>query len=378
MSPALVDNSLRATVDVISGMSDEPDWWDLGYGDVGGVFTGDWWKAPSDRVADFDRGLAERVTKTFDLAEWAKYENGKIPLSAMVRVGTEASGARAYLRPDAAAAWQRVVQAAALEGVTLTLTDSYRTFDQQVEAERTKPALAATPGTSNHGLGIAVDIGEGEQRDWLSANGHRFGWKVLPSESWHFDYVGGGEGIVQEVDPSARKEQAASRRGLIGQHDTTLVPASLGSRPYLADIAYGVMSDMRNDVRPRDRATDFKGPDARVKQQLYDGFVDAGRPDLARMVRTRAFSTWIRAESGWNPRVVSAYFGGHGRNAGLFQFALLDREWVWDDVDTSEWTYGATPYQQAQLVVKYFPHLTPGAIRTYAEQVDAGTYKGWG
>jgi len=75
---------------------------------------------------------------------------------------------------------------------------------------------------------------------------------------------------------------------------------------------------------------------------------------------------------------VSKYYSGHGRNAGLFQFALLDRDWVWGDVNTSDWTYAATAYQQALYVAKYFSHLTPEAIRTYADQIRSGTYHGWG
>ena len=35
-------------------------------------------------------------------------------------------------------------------------------------------------------------------------------------------------------------------------------------------------------------------------------------------------------------------------------------------------------YEQAQLVAKYFSHLTPQKIREYAKQIANGSYHGWG
>ena len=59
-----------------------------------------------------------------------------------------------------------------------------------------KPGFApmAAPGTSNHNLGIAVDIwsASGERLEWLLANALRFGWSwELQSEPWHIRYVAG-------------------------------------------------------------------------------------------------------------------------------------------------------------------------------------------
>jgi LAS superfamily LD-carboxypeptidase LdcB len=57
-------------------------------------------------------------------------------------------------------------------------------------------AVAAYPGTSKHGWGTAIDVPERPceyglhtpQRDWLVANGARFGWYPIASEYWHFEY----------------------------------------------------------------------------------------------------------------------------------------------------------------------------------------------
>ena len=383
--PMLVDNAVDS---VIRGMSDdpvdEPDFWDPSEPDDTWLklWAGnDWWKGPGREVTPGTETTPIKFTADFDPEKWSsKYENGRIPLSAMVRVGKELNGSVAWLRPDAAAAWRAAVAAAAKDGVTLTITDSYRTYAQQVATSLDGGAPSADPGTSNHGWGIALDIGEGAQREWMAKNGSRFGFEVLtdPNEPWHFDFRGQGATGFDPNSIDVDTEVARTRPGTPEPlPDLTLVPASLGVQPNLADITYGLYQDIKRESRPKTAPPAFTGDQADIKEQLYQGFMDANRPDLAKMVRTKDFNTWIGAESGWKFDVVSKYYPGHGRNAGGFQFALLDRDWVWGDVDQSSWTYGATPYEQARMVVKYFD-LTPEDIRRYADQIRAGTYRGWG
>jgi LAS superfamily LD-carboxypeptidase LdcB len=89
--------------------------------------------------------------------------------------------------------------AAARAGVNLSATSGFRTMSEQQELYRRYQAgtgnLAARPGYSNHQNGIAMDIGgvggRGTRADqWLRANAGRFGFRNLPSEFWHYDYVG--------------------------------------------------------------------------------------------------------------------------------------------------------------------------------------------
>lgn len=57
-----------------------------------------------------------------------------------------------------------------------------------------KLASLAAPGSSNHNLGLAVDIwgASGERLNWLLNNCARFGWSwELQSEPWHLRYVKG-------------------------------------------------------------------------------------------------------------------------------------------------------------------------------------------
>ena len=87
----------------------------------------------------------------FDILEFG---NGRLPDSALERIGI--GGHR--LHRAAAAAFARFREAAQGAGIDLTLTDSYRDFDEQVDLKRRKPTLSATPGKSVHGWGFAVDV----------------------------------------------------------------------------------------------------------------------------------------------------------------------------------------------------------------------------
>lgn len=93
-------------------------------------------------------------------------------------------------------------------GNNIFITDAYRTYAQQVLLKAAKGDLAATPGTSNHGLGLAVDLGGGinsfgtPQHNWMIENASKYGW-VNPSwaqqggskpEPWHWEFVGSTSG----------------------------------------------------------------------------------------------------------------------------------------------------------------------------------------
>ena len=88
-------------------------------------------------------------------------------------------------------------------GKPLVVTDGYRTLAGQVDVQRKRPGLAAKPGTSKHGLGIAVDLGSGVNRfgtaehQWMRANAARYGWyhpawaqqDGSKPEAWHWELI---------------------------------------------------------------------------------------------------------------------------------------------------------------------------------------------
>lgn len=122
----------------------------------------------------------------------AAFGNGKIPADALTPL--RQSGHRMYA--PAAAAWDGLVSAAAADGVSIRITDSYRSYDQQVDLVRRKGlysegGLGARPGTSNHGWGLAVDADVNDARtlDWIRTNGPRFGFvEAVPREPWHWEF----------------------------------------------------------------------------------------------------------------------------------------------------------------------------------------------
>lgn len=127
--------------------------------------------------------------------------NGVVPLAELCALPDDDQA----LHPDAARAWSQLVTAyRAKFGVGPCVTDSYRSLQAQQRLYALKPGLAATPGTSNHGWGVAVDLCGGvesfstPEHLWLRSNAPAFGW-VLPAwaqergsrpEPWHWEYRG--------------------------------------------------------------------------------------------------------------------------------------------------------------------------------------------
>jgi hypothetical protein len=145
-------------------------------------------------------------------------EPGKLPVNLLKAV--PGGGKMHWI---AACAWTAMVEKAKAEGVVLKPTssgDTYREYEFQkrgflqryqlkpIPGQSTKTfegktwylkkgmAMLATPGKSQHNLGLAVDVhsaSEPKRLNWLIANVKEFGfsWEVVPSEPWHIRYVCG-------------------------------------------------------------------------------------------------------------------------------------------------------------------------------------------
>jgi murein DD-endopeptidase MepM/ murein hydrolase activator NlpD len=129
------------------------------------------------------------------------YANGELPADALCA----ATAAGGLLRCDAAVSLRLLAAAYEAElGEELCLTDTYRSRAGQAALAARKPMLAAVPGTSMHGWGLAVDACGGAEEfgspehDFLSEQGPSYGW-VHPGwagsggskpEPWHFEFVG--------------------------------------------------------------------------------------------------------------------------------------------------------------------------------------------
>ena len=143
------------------------------------------------------------------------HANGKLPNSLF-----RPCGLRSFVMVEPAArAMRAMVAAAGRDGITLSATSTWRSYDEQLWLfkdryvtyntgqssktwngkrywKRPTVASAATPGTSNHGWGVAADLSnspsvplsESYQR-WLADHGPSFGyWNTVESEVWHWSY----------------------------------------------------------------------------------------------------------------------------------------------------------------------------------------------
>jgi D-alanyl-D-alanine carboxypeptidase len=148
------------------------------------------------------------VALSGELAEYLQIHgiearNGLLDRSELTAVSGGWDGS-AYLLPPAAAAWEEMRVAAALDGINLQAIDTYRSWEVQEGAYHShlrgeKKANVLPPGHSEHGNGLAVDITNGHlvgpgdpEHLWLSNNAGRYGWYPISNESWHWEFRGVG------------------------------------------------------------------------------------------------------------------------------------------------------------------------------------------
>jgi D-alanyl-D-alanine carboxypeptidase len=127
-------------------------------------------------------------------ADLAAYGNGKIPSSALEPVGNT----RHKLWGPAAEALTRMMSDAEKDGVHIGITDSYRPYTEQVDLARRKGlysqgGLAAKPGTSEHGWGMAADLDlNSKALAWVRQNADKYGfYNTASRESWHWGFKPG-------------------------------------------------------------------------------------------------------------------------------------------------------------------------------------------
>ncbi len=96
------------------------------------------------------------------------------------------------MRPDVAAALDRMAAAAARDGVGLIVVSGFRTNAEQAVlfARHPDPKWVAPPGQSLHRLGTELDLGPPAAYPWLAANAPRFHYVQRYSwEPWHWGFV---------------------------------------------------------------------------------------------------------------------------------------------------------------------------------------------
>jgi zinc D-Ala-D-Ala carboxypeptidase len=131
----------------------------------------------------------------------ANYPNGLLPASALCPMYL-APGEN--LRRMSASAFNAMSRAYEKQtGSALCVTDGYRPYAEQVAVRIQSPNMTATPGKSQHGLGLAVDLCGGVENFaapahlWMQRNAPLYGWfhpawaeptGSMP-EPWHWEFA---------------------------------------------------------------------------------------------------------------------------------------------------------------------------------------------
>lgn len=123
-------------------------------------------------------------------------------------------------------------------------------------ADGTYPATAATPGNSNHGWGLALDIAQELDGDptpesiskqfvqWLINNAHKWGISAeLQSEPWHWRYVAGDRIPQAVIDFENGKEQPPTAPIVLRYPGEPVMLGSRGDAAKIVQHAIGAKVD---------------------------------------------------------------------------------------------------------------------------------------
>ena len=144
---------------------------------------------------------------------WGGFANGRIPTAEMVKVTPNG-----WLETNAAKSLQQMRGAAGEAGLPFVLVSAYRDYPSQVRVRAGKgdEVATATPGSSVHGWGRAIDVSGEATQAWMRENGRRYGW-IWPTwaqrpgksfEPWHFEFVGTNTASAEpKVESPEEKEE---------------------------------------------------------------------------------------------------------------------------------------------------------------------------
>jgi soluble lytic murein transglycosylase-like protein len=130
------------------------------------------------------------------------------------------------MRPDVAAAFDRMAAAASRDGIGLVIVSAFRTNAEQAVlfARHPDPKWVAPPRQSLHRLATELDLGPPAAYGWLAANAERFHFvRRYAWEPWHYGFVLNAGSA--SVGFGGRVESAAGADGETGRAMPAFVPA---------------------------------------------------------------------------------------------------------------------------------------------------------
>ncbi len=130
------------------------------------------------------------------------------------------------MRPDVAAAYDRMAAAARADGVVLIVVSGFRSDAEQAElfAAHPDPTWVAPPGHSLHRCATELDLGPSSAYGWLAGNASRFGFTQRYSwEAWHYGFDAG-------PPPCSSEGEAVSEGGAAFAATPTSLPSFVPTR----------------------------------------------------------------------------------------------------------------------------------------------------
>jgi D-alanyl-D-alanine dipeptidase len=140
--------------------------------------------------------------------------SGYLPDNTTLSPFDTSSQVLALLDPALLKAIQDAARSAQAQGVGITITSGWRSkgFQQRLfdDAVRRYGSVAiaqqfvASPETSRHVVGEAVDIAGNGASEWLIRNGAQFGLcQIYANENWHFELATVADGRCPPLRPNA-------------------------------------------------------------------------------------------------------------------------------------------------------------------------------
>ena len=178
-------------------------------------------KKPNDKDSKDSAGGSPEIPS--DPKSIEVLANKKRPIEPLTYAPTDlvSIGSGQSLRSEAAKAYKKMRDAAAATGVRFHPISGYRSYSQQAATynhwkatygQQHADSVSAAPGTSEHQLGLAVDVTDGicklrrcfgntEAGQWVAKNAHKYGFVIRYPEGksditgywpepWHLRYVG--------------------------------------------------------------------------------------------------------------------------------------------------------------------------------------------
>ena len=348
--------------------------------------------------------------------------NGKLAKSSLKALPARWSnkGKVEHLRSDAADSLSRAMSRAVADtGANFQVWSAYRSYDDQVamlkqnytktrykgkakSSDRIfqgvrwvkKPGRpnTATPGLSNHGNGLAVDIHHGPIQEWMKSKGRSYGWDWSEGrrngENWHFVYSPSRDSFKSEgyLDHAAvQKVVGADVDGKIGVGTVKAIKAWQKAHGLTADGKVGAATKAKMGLGKAGSvpapapapapAVEDAAPEYTIEhhqtKNLRPGRVDEKR-GLVGELNAITLHHWGSDGQNFDNVVSWLVADGNGNNSSSAHEVIEGtRVAVLADIEDGTWNSGSAQGNLDNYALECRPEADEVTVRTVAARVAA-------